>query len=200
MRIKSSWFRDGRERSPQEISDALAFVVSRIADNALKNTRKAKFEIEVGPQYFEFLAEFSLFLIISADRIAYGKLSEADRLVFTNNLANRVAETYAENRSRLLVEDMKECKRRFIDLLNQRAGEYAEFAYDENGPAYTFYRYLAFCIGQIMTDADSGWVIDQMISYEAPEAVQMVEKTLRGLYEAEPKPKPTRRRASTSGD
>jgi hypothetical protein len=198
LRIKSSWFKEGRERTPQEISDALAFVVSRIADNALKNTRKAKFEIEVGVQYFDFLAEFLLFLIISADRIAYRELSEEDRLVFTSNLANRVAETYAENRSRLLVEDLKECKRRFIDLLNQRAGEYAEFGYDENGPAYTFYRYLAYCIGEIMTDADSGWIIDQIISFEAPEAIQMVEKTLRGLYEAEPKK--SHRRASVSGD
>ncbi len=198
MRIKSNWFREGREHTPQEISDALAFVVSRIADNALKNTRKAKFEIEVGVQYFDFLAEFLLFLIISADRIAYRELSEADRLVFTGNLANRVAETYAENRSRLLVDDLKECKRRFIDLLNQRAGEYAEFGYDENGPAYTFYRYLAYCIGEIMTDADSGWIIDQIISFEAPEAIQMVEKALRGLNEAEPKK--SRRRASVSGD
>ena len=198
MRIKSNWFKEGRERSPQEIADALAFVVSRIADNALKNTRKANFEIEVGPQYLDFLAEFLLFLILAADRIAYGKLSAEDRLAFTSNLANRVAETYAENRSRLLVDDLKECKQRFIDLLNQRAGEYAEFGYDENGPDYGFYRYLAFCIGEIMTDADSTWIIDQMISFEAPEAVKMVEKTVRGLYETEPKQ--TRRRASVSGD
>lgn len=198
MRIKSNWFKEGRERSPQEISDALAFVVSRIADNALKNTRKANFEIEVGPQYLDFLAEFLLFLILVGDRFAYGKLSADDRLAFTSNLANRVAETYAENRSRLLDDDLKECKQRFIDLLNQRAGEYAEFGYDENGPEYGFYRYLAFCIGEIMTESDSAWIIDQMISIEAPEAVKMVEKTLRGLYETEPKP--ARRRASTSGD
>lgn len=198
MRIKSNWFKEGREHSPQVISDALSFVVSRIADNALKNTRKSNFEIEVGPQYLDFLAEFLLFLILSADRIAYLQLSAEDRLVFTGNLANRVAETYAENRSRLLVEDMKECKQRFIDLLNQRAGEYADFGYDENGPDYGFYRYLAFCIGEIMTDADSGWIIDQMISFEAPEAIKMIEKTLRGLNEEEPK-KP-RRRAAAGGD
>ncbi len=198
MRIKSNWFKEGRERSPQEISDALAFVVSRIADNALKNTRKANFEIKVGPQYLDFLAEFLLFLILVGDRVAYGKLSADDRLAFTSNLANRVAETYAENRSRLLDDDLKECKQRFIDLLNQRAGEYADFGYDENGPEYGFYRYLAFCIGEIMTESDSAWIIDQMISIEAPEAVKMVEKTLRGLYETEPKQ--TRRRASTSGD
>lgn len=198
MRIKSNWFKDGRERSPQEISDALAFVVSRIADNALKNTRKANFEIEVGTQYFDFLAEFLLFLILVADRIVYRQLSAEDRIAFTGNLANRVAETYAENRSRLLDDDLKECKQRFIDLLNRRAGEYAEFGHDERGPDYAFYRYLAWCIGQTMNDADSGWIIDQMISFEAPEAVQMVEKTLRGLNEAEPKQ--SRRRASVGGD
>ena len=198
MRIKSNWFREGRERSPQEISDALAFVVSRIADNALKNTRKAKFEIEVGPQYLDFLAEFLLFLILVADRIAYRDLSAEDRVAFTGNLANRVGETYAENRSRLLVEDLKECKQRFIDLLNQRAGEYADFGYDEKGPEYGFYRYLAYCIGNVLSEEDANWVIDPMISYEAPEAVKMVEKTLRGLNEAEPR-KP-RRRAAAGGD
>ena len=198
MRIKSSWFKEGRERSPQEVSDALAFVVFRIADNALKNTRKSKFEIEVGAQYLDFLAEFLLFLILSADRIAYLRLSADDRSVFTGNLANRVGETYAENRSRLLAEDMKECKQRFIDLLNQRAGEYADFGYDENGPDYSFYRYLAFCIGNVLSEEDANWVIDPMISFEAPEAIKMVEKTLRGLYEEEPK-KP-RRRAAAGGD
>lgn len=198
MRIKSNWFKSGRDHTPQEISDALAFVVSRIADNALKNTRKSKFEIEVGPQYFDFLAEFLLFLILSADRMAYLKLSAEDRQVFTGNLANRVGETYAENRSRLLEENLAYCKQSFIDLLNKRAGEYADFGYDEKGPDYGFYRYLAFCIGQIMTEEDSGWIIDQMISFEAPEAIQMVEKTLRGLYEAEPKQ--SRRRSSSSGD
>jgi len=198
LRIKSNWFKSGRDHTPQEISDALAFVVSRIADNALKNTRKSKFEIEVGPQYFDFLAEFLLFLILSADRMAYLKLSAEDRQVFTGNLANRVGETYAENRSRLLEENLAYCKQSFIDLLNKRAGEYADFGYDEKGPDYGFYRYLAFCIGQIMTEEDSGWIIDQMISFEAPEAIQMVEKTLRGLYEAEPKQ--SRRRSSSSGD
>lgn len=198
MRIKSNWFKEGRARTPQEISDALAFTVSRIADNALKNTRKAQFEVEVGPQYFDFLAEFLLFLILVADRIAYRELSDEDRANFTGNLANRVGETYAENRSRLLEQDIKRCKQDFIDQLNQRAGEYADYVYDEQGPDYGFYRYLAFCISKVLSEEDANWVIDPMISFEAPEAVKMVEKTLRGLYEVEPK-KP-RRRAAMGGD
>ena len=198
VRIKSRWFKEGRERTPQEISDALAFSLWRIADAALRNTRKYDFEIETGPQYLDFLAEYLVFLILAADRVAFRKLSGEDRQVFTGNLANRTGETYAENRSRLLGEDLKTCKRAFIDLVNQRAGEYADFDYDENGPDYGFYRYLAWCISQILNEEDAKWIIDPMISYEAPASVQMVEKTLRGLWEEEPRP--ARRRSSTSGD
>jgi hypothetical protein len=198
LRIKSSWFKAGREHSPDELAGALSFVIYRIADNALKNTRKAKFEIAVGPQYFAFLTEFLLYQIQVADRIAHRRLSAEDRLAFTSTLANRVAETHAENESRLLEKEAAECKQRFIDRLNQRFEEYAEFGYGENGPDFSFMRYLAFCMEQVMDDKDSWWIIDQMMSIEAPEAVDMLEKTFRNLLETEPKP--ARRRASVSGE
>ena len=196
MRIKSNWFREGRSHGPQEVSDALAFVLWKISDNALKNTRNADFAIEVGGQYLDFLAEVLFFLIQVADRLAYRRLSAEDRVIFTGNLANRVAATYAENRGRLLAQDEAECKRQFIDRLNQRAGEYADFDYDETGPDYGFYRYLAYCIGEIMNGADSFWITDQIVTLEAPEMVRMIDKTLRGLYESEPR-EPRRRRGSS---
>jgi len=198
LRIKSNWFKAGREHTPEELAGALSFVIYRIADNALKKTRKADFEIVVGPQYFAFLTEFLLFLIQVADRIAYRRLPEQGRYAFTSTLANRVAATHAENESRLLGGDMVECKRRFIDLVNRRAGEYAEFGYGENGPDFAFTRYLAWCMGGVMDEKDSGWIIDRIMSIEAPEAVEMVEKTFRNLLESEPRQ--PRRRASVSGD
>ncbi len=201
MRIKSNWFKPGREHTPEELAGAVAFTVSRIAANALNNTRQAKFEIAVGAQYFAFLTEFLMFLIQVADRIAHQRLSEEDRFIFTSTLANRVAETHAENESRLLSGELAECKRRFIDRLNQRFGEYAELGYGENGPDFSFTRYLAFCMEQVMDEKDSGWIIDQMMSIEAPEAVEMLEKTFRNLLESEPRePRQPRRRASISGD
>jgi len=198
LRIKSNWFKPGREHTPEELAGAVSFVTYRIADNALKNTRKAKFEVAIGTQYFAFLTEFLLFLIQVADRIAYRRLSEQERYAFTSTLANRVAETHAENESRLLGGELAECKQRFIDRLNRRAGEYAEFSYGENGPEFAFTRYLAYCMGQVMDEKDSGWVIDQMMSIEAPEAVDMMEKTFRGLLESEPRS--PRKRASAGGD
>jgi len=187
MRIKNHWFKSDRKRTPQEIADALAFVIWRIGDNTLKITRKANFEIEAGAQYFLFLAEFLVFLIQVADRIAYRRLSAEDRQTFTTSLAKRVAETLAENQSRLMGIDFAECKKRFIDSLNQRAGEYAEFNYDDNGPEFAFTRYLGFCMREIVSEKDTSWVIDQMMSVAAPEAVEMVEKTLHNLLDTEPR-------------
>ncbi len=198
MRIKSNWFKPGREHTPEELAGALSFVIYRIADNALKKTRKADFEIAVGTQYFAFLTEFLLFVIQVADRIAYRRLPQEARMEFTSTLANRIAETHAENESRLLGGELVECKRRFIDRLNQRAGEYADLNYEENATNFSFTRYLGYCMDEVMDEKDNGWIIDQMMSIEAPEAIEMVEKTFRNLLESEPRQ--PRRRASATGD
>lgn len=195
MRIKSNWFISEREHSPTEQAGAVAFNISRIAENALKNTRQAKFEIAIGPQYFDFLGEFLVFMIQVADRLAYRHFSPEDRFAFTSKLANHVANTYAENKSRLMEGDLPQCKQQFIDAINQRAGEYAEFRYDENGPEFAFTRYLAFCMGQIMDEKDSGWIIDQIMGIEAPEAIEMLEKNFRDLHNSKPrKARPPRQR------
>lgn len=198
MRIKSHWFKSDREKAPQEIAGVLAFNIWRIADNALKNTRKAKFEIAIGAQYFSFLGEFLVFLIQVADRIAHRQLPAEARFAFTSALANRVAETLAENQSRLMGGSIAEHKQRFIDKLNLRAGEYADFNYGSDGPEFAFTRYLAFCMREVMDEKDVEWVIDQMMSIEAPEAVDMVEKTMKNLFAKEPAQ--TRIRKVTAGD
>jgi hypothetical protein len=198
MRIKSQWFKSDREKTPQEIAGAMAFTIWRIADNALKNTRRANFEIAIGPQYFSFLTEFLMFLIQVADRIAHRKLPAEVRFAFTSTLANRVAETLAENQSRLMGNSASEYKQYFIDKLNQRSGEYADFNYGVDGPEFAFTRYLGYCMREVMDEKDVEWVIDQMMSIEAPEAVEMVEKTMKNLFETEPRQ--TRIRKVTSGD
>lgn len=198
IRVKSNWFKAGREHGPEELAGAVAFVASRMADNALKNTRRADFEIAVGPQYFAFLTEFLIYAIQVADRIAYRMMSAEDRATFTGTLANRVGDTYAENESRLLGGTMSECKLHFIDQLNRQADGYADFDYGEDGPSFNFTRYLCYCMDGIMDAKDSGWIIDQMITVEAPDAAETIEKTMRNLLETEPRQ--PRRRNGTSGD
>ena len=198
MRIKSQWFKEGRKHSPQELAGAVSFVAWKIGDDALKKTRNADYNVAVGPQYFAFFNEFLIFLVQVADRIAYRRLSAEERAEFTGMLANRVADTQAENQARLLGGSPASFKQAFIDQLNQRAGGYAEFDYGEDGPSFRFTRYLAFCLSGIMDEKDSAWIIDQIMAIQAPEAVEMIEKTMRNLLEEAPRP--VRRRASEGGD
>ncbi len=181
IRIKSQWFKEGREKTPQELAGAVAFISWRIAENALKNMRRVDFKVAVGAQYFAFLSEFLIFMVQVADRIAYVRFTAEVRQAFTSELANRIAETLADNQSELLGGAMSEHKLSFIERLNQRAGEYAEFEYGSDGSSFSFMRYLAHCMLDVVGEQDKNWVIDQMMAVEAPQAVEMVEKAMRGL-------------------
>lgn len=193
MRVKSNWFRDGQAKTPQENASAIAFIAWRIADNALKNMRRADFEIAVGPQYFAFLSEFLIFLVMVADRVVYQRMDEGSRTVFTSTVANRVGETLADNWSRLLGGTEAEHKATFIDRLNRRAGEYAEYEYGEAGPSFSFLRHFGYAMQEVVDERDKTWVIDQVMASEAPEAVEMLQKAVRGLFDDE---RPRRRGAA----
>lgn len=191
MRIKSNWAKTDKEKTPQEIGGALAFVLWKIGDHELQATRKAGFEIEIGPQYFAFLSEFLIFLVMVADRVVYLNAAPDTRIAITSYLANRLGEHLSENKSRLLGDDFSDYepnlaaiaayKQRFLDQLNLRAGEYAEFHYDQHGPDFAFTRYLGFCLRPVMQGRDIEWVVQQMMDITAPDAIKMVDKTAKDL-------------------
>lgn len=196
MRIKSQWFKGGQGKTPDEIGAAMAFILYRIGLNALKKMRQAGFDIAVGEQYFDFLTEFQIYLVQIADRLAYARFQPEDRQTFTVALANRVAETQAENQSELLGGTAAGHKQAFIERLNLRAGEYADFDYDAEGGKFAFVRFLGHCINAIVDQKDKSWVVDQITAIEGPEAAEMVEKSMQGLLDTESKP---RRSSRVSG-
>lgn len=202
MRIKSHWFRDERPKSTREIASAAAFIAWRIAQNILKDMRRADFEIDPGTQYFDFLAEWLVFLIQIADRIAFEHIGAQLRVDFTSSMANRLGEILADNRNDLLGpansdEDVAVFKSRFIDLLNLRSVDYADFDFSDTTIEYGFLRYLADRLTHVLRERDKVWVHDQVMEIEAPEAVNLIRKGMRGLLGEEPRPA---RRAGGGGE
>ncbi len=65
------------------------------------------------------------------------------------------------------------------------------------GPDFAFMRYLGSRIEALMPAKDRAWVLDQVMAIEAPEAVEMLQRSLDGVLSTEPR-KP--RRAGLSGD
>ncbi|HRP97619.1 MAG TPA: hypothetical protein PL143_15360 [Rhodocyclaceae bacterium] len=202
MRIKSQWFRNERPKTPREIAGAAAFIAWRIAQHALGNMRKADFEISPGPRYFDFLAEWLIFIVQLADRIAFEKMPAAAREEFTAVMANRVGDILADNRSELLgtadaADGGDRHKRRFIDLLNLRSFDYADYDYTEARIDYGFLRCLADHLAVLVAEDEAVWVRDQVMEIEAPEAVESIRKGMRGLLGEAPQ---RGSRAAQAGD
>ncbi|HEX6944567.1 MAG TPA: hypothetical protein VF196_00130 [Casimicrobiaceae bacterium] len=199
MRIKSQWFRADRPKSPEEIAGAAAFIAWRVAQNALKTMRAAKYELPPGPRYFAFVAEFLGFLTIGADRLAHRRGDPAWRVAFTTAMANRVGEILAENESDLVgAESAGDIKRRFVETFNACAEECAELTWDDAGPDYGFLRYLAHRVAAVMDERDRTWAISQVIEVEGPDAAATLARGMKGLLD--PAPRRRERSAQAHGE
>lgn len=199
MRIKSQWFREDAQKSAPEVAGAAAFIVWRVAQNALRNMRSAGYVLPPGPAYFAFLSEFLAFLVAAADRIAHRRRDGDWRVAFTTAAANRVGETLAGNEADLLGADAVASKRRFIALVNERSADYADCGWNDAGPDYGFLRGFGHFIAATLPEAvDRSWAISQVIDVEAPEAVEMLQKAMAELLgEA---PRRARRGTGTTGE
>jgi hypothetical protein len=200
MRIKSQWFKTDTPKTPQEAAGAMAFIVWRVAHNVLTQMRSARFDIDIGPQYFAFMREWLVFLTQVVDRMAHERMEAEERVAFTTALVRRVADHLAENENTLLgvpPPGEESHQGRFIDLFNLLSVHYAEFGHSADGPDFAFMRYLGHRIEALMPKKDQYWVVDQVMAIEAPEAVQMLQRSLQGVLSSEPR---APRRAGVSGD
>ena len=201
MRVRSHWFKTERPKSPREVAGVLAFIAWRIAQQVLKNMRRADFEIEPGPKYFDFIAEWLIFLVHVADRMAWDRFGAEIRIEFTTALANRVGEIYGDNRDELLEggsgEPAGTGKSCFIDLLNLRLADYGDFEF-RDGVDYGCLRYLAEHLVFVVGPRDTVWVHEQVMEIEAPQAVETLCKAMGDLLDD--RPRPTARRAGDLGD
>jgi hypothetical protein len=183
IRIKTKFHTTG-QRSAKTLGSVVAVVAWKLAIESIKRMRKAWYDIDVGRPYFDFVCEFLAFLAVSADRVAFRELDEADRIEFTTALAQNIARFVEENNIMLLGEASPgESQRHFIELFNRRSADYAEFGYDENGPDFGFKRLFAACLRDVLPEKDKLWVVDQAMDIEAPEALKTLDKTLRGLFD-----------------
>jgi len=200
IRLKSQWFKTDKPKTPEQVAGVMAFIVWRVAHNALTQMRGARFDIDIGAVYFAFLGEWLVFLVQVADRMAHARMGADERAAFTTALVRRVADHLAENQDRLMglpPAGEESHQGRFIDLYNELCTHYAEFGHAQDGPDFAFMRYLGHRIEQLMPPKDQAWAVDQVVSVEAPEAVQMLQRSLADALSSEPR---APRRAGLSGD
>ena len=205
-RLKTHWFRHAGSRGAAQQASAAAFIVWRVARHTLDRTRHAGFGVEIGEPYFRFLREVLAFLVAVADRIAHARLEPAPRTEFTTALVHHLARILQDSEDDLIgpaPPGQPGNGERFIDLVNELSGHYAEFGADPTAtaggfhPDFAFLRYLGTRLEPALPAQDRRWIVDQVIDVQAPEAVAMLRQSLRDLFDP---PARARRAAAVSGD
>ncbi len=183
MRVKTQWHRSEEPKSAEETAGALAFVLWRLADKSLENLQAEGYTILDSQQAFSIIAEFLVFMIQIADRIAYATLDNNARATFITALTLRVGEILEGNILDLPNITPDNYQQMFIRLLNRRANDYATFRYTSEGPDFSFKRYLSLQIQETMNNSDKTWIIDQTMEIEIPEMVETIQKSVDGLLD-----------------
>lgn len=207
-RLKTNWFRHGDSRGAAQQASAAAFIVWRVSRHTLDRMRHAGFDVEIGPPYFQFLREVLAFLAAIADRVAHARLEPAQRVEFTVALVHHLARILQDSEDDLLgpaPAGQPSHGDSFIRLVDELSEHYAEFGADPSvaanpgsfEPDFGFVRYLGHRLEATLPPKDRRWVLDQVMACEAPEAIAMLQRSLRELFEP---PARSARRSAVSGD
>jgi len=183
VRIRSRWKDKGRERSLEDVAGALAFIEWRIAGGALLNLENEGFPTDPQLQRLEVLEELCSFLVHVTDRLVHESLDDEGRQRFIIALALKLADTYHDNRVDAQGRG-QDFRQPFIDKLNVRMGDYADFRFDDGEPGYAFKRYLGECVTNSMGPKDRKWISDQVMEIEVPEMLKTLKKGLKDLFES----------------
>lgn len=174
MLIKTRWRNKKGPRTLEDRASVIGANVWRIALEIYKHMEKDGFKFGSDRQVTTILTELIAFLVQLTDRLAHGRLSDADRATLINSVAGHLATTMENNQTDLLGPG--EYKAPFIATLNARFRDYAGFEYTDKGPGYACLRFLGEQVADAMAASDNKWVIEQTMEIEAPEMIRLAKK------------------------
>jgi len=178
MRVKSRWNKRAKKQSPEEIAGAAAFINWRIATNGVLELENLGYQTQSNAHRLQIVGEFLAFLLQMTDRLAYEQMKDEERQTFITALALKMADIFADNQRDMLGEG--EYRKTFIDLLNQRAADYAELSFKEGEAGFDFLRYFGEQVAAVMTEKH--FVSQQVMDIEGPNAMKTLKKGLNDLF------------------
>ncbi len=177
MRINTRWNKRAKKQSLENIAGAVGFISWKIATNGVLELENKGYQTESNAHRLQIIGEFLAFLLQTADRLVYDLLSDEERQRFITALALHMADTFADNQRDALGEG--EHRKAFIDLLNQRAEDYAELSFRNGEAGFDFLRYFGEQVAAVMTEKH--FVSQQVMDIEGPEAIKTLKKGMRDL-------------------
>ena len=181
MRVKSKWNKKDKTHSVEDIGAALAFIAFRIAQNGVLSLENNDYQTDTQEQRMYIITEFLCFVIHVIDRMTIEKFTEDERMRFMTELAGKSAKHFEDNMRDLIGKG--NYRQGFIDNLNQRMSDYADFNYSEDdGPSFPMRRFFGDLVTAQMGEKNKKWVADQIIDIEVPELLQTLERSVPNLF------------------
>ena len=184
IRIKTTWFRKDAGRAEDETASVLALTFWKMASKAVDDISKADYDIVNPGRGFGIIAEMGAFILHITDRMLSDRVDEERRTALIGAAGVKLGEFMATNIHDLLNDetDKRDYQGEFLDFLNRRTEDYETFDFPPDEPNYAIKRYLANVMRERMEAHDQTWIIDQIIEFQAPEAIENVTKLIDGFF------------------
>ena len=182
MRVKSKWSKKDKTHTVEEVGGALAFIAFRIAQNAVLSLENNDFQTDTQKQRMDIISEFLCFTIHLMDRMTIERFTEEERTRFVTELAIKSAKHYEDNLRDIV--GAGNYRQEFIDKLNERMNDYAEFQYDldSGGASFPMRRFFGDLVTRQMGERNKRWVSDQVIDIEVPEIQSVLNRSVPNLF------------------
>ncbi|MEN8169693.1 MAG: hypothetical protein ABFS08_05670 [Pseudomonadota bacterium] len=177
-RIKSK-FHKNKAKSIETVAGAVGMNIWKLAADTANRMYSSGFNFKDNSQLLDVIGEFCIFMLQLADRIAYEKLSQEERIRFTQALAAHLTNTMIENQ----IEELGtgDYKGAFVEKLNQRLDAYSEFSVVDGNPSYPMLRFFGTSVDAVMGGEDNKWVIETVIEAESPVVIKPLKDSMAKL-------------------
>lgn len=177
--MRTKWFKNAGERTPEETASALGFIFWQIAKDRLMHLRKAEFDIFSAETSIKVLGEFAAFLTHIADRKIYVDFNSEDRAAIIQLVAKKVSVPFCDNALDAVGPGPHE--EVYFEMLNNRLAAYSELSGEGESLNYSLSRALAGFIERHVSDKDKSWVASQLIEVEIPVIFEKFDKAYKDL-------------------
>lgn len=179
LRIRDKW-QNRQDATLEERANVLAYNIWQLALAGAKNLHAEEFDYRSDEQRVGVIREYLAFLVHIADRLAYDRLDEEERVRFLTRLARDTARQLQRNQEEIM--GCGDYKSPYLDLLNHRMAAYAEGSFRDGRPGYSLLRSFGEKVQAVMgADQINRWVIDQVMEIDALDAVEKMARSLDNL-------------------
>ena len=178
-RLKTKWNQAGRKRSPEEIASVIGASIWTLSAESCLFLENEGFETQTQSQRLDVIAEFAAFGVHISDRMVFDDMTATEREIFINALGQHLADTMQMNREE--INEVAECRKKFINLLNNRMTEYSECGYThDDGPSFSMRRIAGNHVQTVMGEKDKKWIPDYVIDSEIPKLLLGLKRVFKG--------------------